>query len=303
MRKVSNNGTSSGESYEPADLSEASSQEWPSTAHMKWRAGCFAKYKLGGCTDPSCSRVHDLNPGEICSFLHCLEQTHHVIFPDSSSETQGAQWPSDPGDRCTSERLEYEDLQKSLREKFRGMSEAELVTKLPLTKSGHPSSMGSVLHASGKCRPCRNMFASHGCSDGVRCLFCHQEHSALSQLVESHLSCVNEHDDPEENGDAGKPSRFRPSKAKRDHYKEMVKELEADIQKDPFGWSIDSVVIPPAIAGKPSVKKKLLIRLALMADAARSSQMQISTQPATETTPPEDGNPKKKDRSRQLIAL
>jgi len=302
--KVSNNGTSSGESHEPADgLSEASSQERPPTAHMKWRAGCFAKYKLGGCTDPSCDRVHDLSPCEIVSFLHWLEQTHHVIFPDSSSETIGAQRPSDPVERCTNERLEYEDLQKALRERFRGMTEAMLLTKLPLTKSGSPSSIGSVLHASEKCRPCRNMFASHGCPDGVRCLFCHQDHSALSHLVES-VSCADEHDDPEENGDAGKPSRFRPSKAKRDYYKEMVKQLEADIQKDPFGWNIDSVTIPPAIANKPSVKKKLLIRLALIADTARSSQILCSTQPAweSETTPRGSGNPKK-ERSRQLIAL
>merc|ERR1712235_160271 len=118
------------------------------------------------------------------------------------------------------------DLQKSIRARFRGMSEAMLLTKLPLTKSGNPSSMGSVLHVSGKCKPCRNMFASHGCPDGVRCLFCHQEHTGLFQLVESHLSCVAEHDDPEESGNAGKPLRFRPSKAKRDHYKAMVKQLK-----------------------------------------------------------------------------
>merc|ERR1712079_649638 len=137
MRKVSNNCTSSGESYEHVDgRSEASSQEPPLPAHMKWRAGCFAKYKLGGCADPSCSREHDLNPGEICSYLSYLEQTHHMIFPDSSSETQGAQWQADHGDRCTSERLEYEDLQKSLRERFRGMSEAMLLKKLPIIKSG-----------------------------------------------------------------------------------------------------------------------------------------------------------------------
>jgi len=310
MRKVSNNGTSSGgESYDFADgLSEASSaslQEQPPGA-QKWRAGCFAKYKLGSCTDPQCTRLHDLNPSEICSYLTCLEQTHHRIFPDSSSETPGARGSSDPSGmeqhRCMSERLEYEDLQKSLRERFRGMSEAAFLATLPLTKSGSPSSMGSVLHASGKCRPCRNVFMPGGCPNGVRCLFCHQEHSALSQLVESHLSCVDEHGDPEQDGNSGKPERFRPSKAKRDQYKQMVKDLEDEIMKDPFGWSIDSVAIPPTIASKPSVKKKLLIRLAMTADTARSSQMQHKSNEA-EKDPSTDGNPKKKDRSRQLIAL
>jgi len=321
MSKMSNNGASSGESYEHADgPSEASSQERPPTAFLKWRAGCFAKYKLGGCADPSCNRAHDLNPGEICCFLSWLEQTHHVIFQDSSSETrgpmahrgsdsssetQGAQFHTDPGDRCTSERLEYEDLQRSLRERFRGMSDAMLLTQLPPTKSGKLSSMGSVLHVTGKCRPCRNMFALHGCPDGLRCLYCHQEHSALSQLVESHLSCVDEHDNQEENGDARRSSKFRPSKAKRDHYKEMIKELEADIHKDPFGWRLENVAIPPAVANKPTVKKKLLMRLAMLADAARSSQMQCSTQPASEAETVVSGNdnPKMKDRSRQLISL
>jgi len=296
--KASNTGSSSVESYDPADgLSEASSQERPPTsahmrAHMRLQAACFAKYKLGGCTDPSCSHSHDLNPSEISAFLHYLEQTHHVVFPDSSS------------DPSTSDRLDYDELQKSVRERFRGMSEAMLMTKVPLTKAGNPSSMGSVLHSTGKCRPCRNMFSSHGCPDGVRCLFCHQEHTALSTLI-PHLSCVDEDAVPEENVYAGKPSRFRPSKAKRDYYKETVKRLEAEIQRDPFGWSIDSVAIPAAIASRPSVKQKLLIRLALMADTARASQMQGSTQQAieAETAPPENDNSKKKSRPRQLIAL
>jgi len=295
VRKVSSSFTSSGESYGPAEgCSELSSQERPPAAPTKWRAGCFAKYKLGGCADPSCMFTHDLSPGEISSFLHCVERTHHVVFPDSSSETQGSQRLLDPDDLFTSEKLGYEDLQKLLRERFRCMSEATLLTKLPLTKSGKPSSMGTLLHASGRCRPCRHMLTSHSCPNGMRCLFCHQEHTALEQLVE--------HDDLKQNGDVGKPSRFRPSKAKRDNYKELVKELEDDIQRDPFGWSMDSVVIPPAIENRPTLKRKLLIRLALMADAARSSQ---SKQPAieVETAPPQNGNPKTKDRSRQFIAL
>eukprot|EP00419_Tripos_fusus_P006746 CAMPEP_0172674604 /NCGR_PEP_ID=MMETSP1074-20121228/12824_1 /TAXON_ID=2916 /ORGANISM="Ceratium fusus, Strain PA161109" /LENGTH=306 /DNA_ID=CAMNT_0013492027 /DNA_START=15 /DNA_END=935 /DNA_ORIENTATION=- len=306
MHKLPSNCASS-ESYEHADgLSDGSSQERP--PNEKWRAGGLGKYKFGDCTDPSCNRVHDLNDGEICSFLHYLEQTRHVIFPDSSSETQRAQRSSESPrmeqHRCASKRLEYEDLQKSLRERFRGMTEAMLLTKVPRTPSGNPTSVGSVLHESGRCRPCRNMLMPHGCPSGVRCLFCHQEHTALSQFAESHLSCVDEHDDLEENSDKSRPERSRPSKAKRDQYKEMVMKLEADIHKDPFGWNIESVVVPPAIANKPSVKKKLLIRLALTADAAQSSHMRCSRNPSNEAemAPFESRNPKK-ERSRQLVAL
>merc|ERR1712241_838033 len=132
-----------------------------------------------------------------------------------------------------------------------------VMERLPLTTSGHPSSIGSLMHADGACRPCRSILLGQDCPRGFRCRFCHLEHSTLSCLLQPGSSRFNE------------DNRSRPSKAKRDRYKEIVQQMEADILQDPFGWNPESVQVPVELSRKPDVKQKLLIRLATTAERAR----------------------------------
>jgi len=237
----------------------------------RWRHGCISKYMHGTCEDQYCSSLHDLNSEETEVLLKHKEQALHVVFSDTSSHstthsTHGTQRnsASDPSEQQSNAESGTQDLRQQLSKKFAGMDDGTILRKLPLTRSGHPSSMGSVMHAHGTCRPCRFILLGQHCRHGFRCHFCHLEHSQLSGLLELNPS----HD--------GLPptAATRPSKAKRTRYKEMVKELEADIFLDPWGWSIDAVQIPPEIDCKPDVKQKLMIRLATTADKARSSCVQ-----------------------------
>jgi len=172
--------------------------------------------------------------------------------------------------------LPYKDLKHILCRHFSSISSQMLEANLPLTQSGDPSSMGSVLHAAGTCKPCRYILASEACPYGTRCLFCHMDHSTVCKEV----GCCFDEDDRLDK--KHEPQRNLPSKQARDHYKRIAQQLEAEVLQDPFGWSVESVEIPHRIARKPDVKKKLLMRLASLADVARSSQMhQIQQQVPT----------------------
>eukprot|EP00928_Gymnodinium_smaydae_P011323 TRINITY_DN14194_c0_g2_i3.p1 TRINITY_DN14194_c0_g2~~TRINITY_DN14194_c0_g2_i3.p1 ORF type:complete len:253 (-),score=17.70 TRINITY_DN14194_c0_g2_i3:437-1171(-) len=48
-------------------------------------------------------------------------------------------------------------------------------------KVAHTASIGSALHASGQCLPCKYIKQNAGCKDGVACTFCHCAHAELSQ--------------------------------------------------------------------------------------------------------------------------
>mmetsp|Transcript_65647 Transcript_65647/g.166492 ORF Transcript_65647/g.166492 Transcript_65647/m.166492 type:complete len:157 (-) Transcript_65647:18-488(-) len=67
---------------------------------------------------------------------------------------------------------------------------------LPVDENGQLTSVGSLLHEKGLCRPCLFLKTPIGCRMGVNCKFCHIWHKA---------------------GDSR-----RPCKAKRDRYKSLV---------------------------------------------------------------------------------
>jgi hypothetical protein len=52
----------------------------------------------------------------------------------------------------------------------------EVAAVVPQDRDGNPTSMGSLKHAYGKCRICEDFKAGH-CRKGVRCGFCHFDHS------------------------------------------------------------------------------------------------------------------------------
>ncbi|CAJ1393608.1 unnamed protein product [Effrenium voratum] len=55
--------------------------------------------------------------------------------------------------------------------------EAEILEEIPLDEEGQLTSIGSVLHGSGECRPCAFLGSERRpCSNGAACLFCHLPH-------------------------------------------------------------------------------------------------------------------------------
>ena len=103
-----------------------------------------------------------------------------------------------------------------------------LVPRDPST--GRPLTIGSLEHPDGTCRPCI-FFLRAKCFKGLRCSFCHFNHTALRKQIvvpPPTVACV----DGSLNGDtsdvaAGKPTtktkRLRPSKRTR----ELIKQINA----------------------------------------------------------------------------
>jgi len=136
---------------------------------------------------------------------------------------------------------------------------------LPRDDAGRMTSIGGLLHASGRCRPCRDMIAGHVCGKGMRCCFCHYPHDPIPRSV------VDMDVGDQRRGGA------RPCKSQREEYRRYVAEIEERIHTDPWSFDPTTLALPPRIFdGRPEVKSKFLMRLSAMADrlkgeAARSA--------------------------------
>jgi len=273
------------------ELGENSDQDQP-----RWRRGCYTLYRLGICKDKSCAYAHDLDTTELSHFLSWKNQRGHVLFQSDSADqynsgdhsnsadhskdsrstaTEGSDFGCLHGDDTQAEteqfrnkRLQYQELQRTLRRHFKGMDDAALAASLPLDEDGQTSSMGSTLHQSGNCRPCRHMMISNTCPEGMKCLFCHLKHTMPSQVIDAQLASLGETDELEEK----RRERQRPCKSKRDQYKKIVNKFEAEILRDPFGFNIESVKVPPRIFTSPELTSKFMRRLESIAESARRAQ-------------------------------
>mmetsp|Transcript_73068 Transcript_73068/g.144895 ORF Transcript_73068/g.144895 Transcript_73068/m.144895 type:complete len:379 (-) Transcript_73068:76-1212(-) len=267
-----------------ADLGENSDPD-----KSRWRRGCYTLYRLGICKDKSCAYAHDLDNAELSHFLKWKNQRGHVLFQSNSgdqsnsgehskdsrsTETDGSDLgclnvddtDAENEQQSRNKRLQYQELQRQLRRDFKGMDDETLARSLPLQENGLPSSMGSTLHKSGNCRPCRHMMISQTCPEGTRCLFCHLQHKMPSQVIDSQLASLGEDHELE---DKKRRERHRPCKSKRDQYKKIVKTFEDEILKDPFGFNIESVKVPPRIFASPELTSKFMRRLESISEAAR----------------------------------
>jgi len=259
----------------------------------RWTRGCYTLYRLGICKDKSCAYAHDLDTTELSHFLNWKNQRGHVLFQSDSADhcnsgdhSNSAEHSKDSRSTATevsdfgclhgddtqaeteqfrNKRLQYQELQRTLRRHFKGMDDATLAANLPLDEDGQPSSMGSTLHKSANCRPCRHKMISNTCPEGMKCLFCHLKHRMPSQVIDAQLACLGETDELEDK----RRERQRPCKSKRDQYKKMVKKFEVEILKDPFGFNIESVNVPPRIFASPELTSKFMRRLESIAHGAR----------------------------------
>lgn len=74
--------------------------------------------------------------------------------------------------------LEIEMDQRAVEETPGAESLEALIGRLPRDEEGRPTSVGSVGHVVGTCRPCAFLTSEQRpCQNGVRCLFCHFPHA------------------------------------------------------------------------------------------------------------------------------
>jgi len=279
------NGSRRG-SFTPG-LQSNSSSAAPQSSQPRWHHGCYMKYRMGACNEPSCSYLHDLDSKERACFLALTEREKHIVFRSERSDSSvGRDRSRDLGDHSEfssdddeeaqpdSSRRDsqqqpraYHNLIQQLRDKFKDYDNADLVACLPCDSAGQATSIGSTLHMTAQCKPCRYKIMQQPCADGVRCMYCHMDHN-LSTSLES----VNIAQQP--TADGGGKSKVRPCKGKRDRYRKHVSRITEQIMANPFSWSVDRMEIPPSIECNPELKRKFLARMAVIAEHARTQGAQ-----------------------------
>jgi len=81
--------------------------------------------------------------------------------------------PSTPTSPCC-EAAEVEEEEEPLE---------SVLARVPRDPEGQPTSIGSIRHALGDCRPCAYSGSSHRpCINSVRCLFCHLQHTPKRRI-------------------------------------------------------------------------------------------------------------------------
>jgi len=167
---------------------------------------------------------------------------------------------------------EHQRLLRRLRDHFKDVPDEVLPEMLPKNEFGHAASVGSLLHALDKCRPCRDMRLPQVCSKGLRCGFCHLSHdSVLAGMLDSETGVA---------ANAGSMSCPAPRlrKCQRDRYRRFVNTLEEQIRHDPFGWSLERAAFPNSMFdGRPELKDKLMLRLSSIIERSRNGALRDGT--------------------------
>ena len=97
--------------------------------------------------------------------------------------------------------------------------------------TGRPLTIGSIQHSSGNCRPCI-FFLKAKCFKGIRCSFCHFNHSALRKQIAVPANGSG----AIPTGNAVKTKRLRPSKRTREMIKQINDQMAFDdVHEDPSG--------------------------------------------------------------------
>jgi len=240
---------------------------------LRWQRGCYSKYGWGSCHQSACPYLHDLTTAEADQLLNWKKEEHHYVFQSDASNSNSCH----AGDSSTSNEVAGRDAasvpvvdaQMSNQQLVRGLraqfetTDDNVLSELVKKQTGSVTSIGSLLHSQGSCRPCRYVISTRPCPDGLRCGFCHLLHDNLASNVASMMDSMAMPVDEEAH--VGK----RPCKTRREKYRKLVAACESQIREDPFGWSIESVQIPPSINGNLDLKNKFLMRLMSIAEEAQ----------------------------------
>lgn len=133
------------------------------------------------------------------------------------------------------------------------VTEAQLHS-IPLDAAGRQTSLGSVAHVAGECKPCLFINTKMGCQNGTNCQFCHFPHKRQNKL--------------------------RPCKGKRDRYRQLVARMEQMIECDPDGFDDKQLNLPPSIAGNHVLKAKLMTKMHAHAQLVKARENREGVPPA-----------------------
>jgi len=128
---------------------------------------------------------------------------------------------------------------------------ALLYARIPKDDHGNLTSIGSIAHVVGECKPCLFVHTGTGCQSGAHCDFCHFVHK--------------------------RKTKPRPCKGKRDRYRKLVAKLEKLIEDNPDTWDEHAVELPPSIMSNPSLRNKMMERLRAHAASAKAQQQTAAT--------------------------
>lgn len=245
----------------------------------RWQRGCYSKYSVGVCRVADCQYLHDLSPGEAHKLLSWKRQEQgHLVFTsrsntnsntDTNSSKSGERRPDGSGlaelvesaGSIPSMGPQRQQLIRRLKEHFIDTDDEELRKQLPRDEDNAATSIGSLLHESGRCRPCRDLLVGTICFRGMRCGFCHFPHDPFPASV------------VDTNSGDRRRTHTRPCKGQQNKYRKHVERVEEQIRVDPWSFDPETVYLPPNIFdGKPQLRSKFMMRMSALVDVAKAQQ-------------------------------
>jgi len=265
-------------------FSSAASKVTNSSRQPRWHHGCYMKYRLGACHVPNCAHLHDLDNKETASFMGWTQQENHVVFGSEGSDSSahpgaGYRERRDLGDASEASSVEnaveapldssyhddgqpknlgHQDLAEQLRRQVKGFSDDALAACLPRDSAGQLTTIGSILHESNTCKPCRHKMSLQPCA-------------------------------PQQQVNDSK-SRTRPHKGKRERYRKYARMISDQIMADPFWWSATTMDLPQSIDYNPELKRKFMARMEAIAEYARTQVAQGAASSSALILPQSLGN-------------
>jgi len=175
--------------------------------------------KRESTSDPSSSRSSSRSSRNSSESMHASDLgSAHRLFETSSSSSKDAQQPNGPGTSRSKGFLDERDVERSQED-----------------NSDVEKPVGSSLHPSGRCKPCRFVLTRRGCTSGDDCKFCHLPHDV---------------------GEIPK-RKARPGKTTRDSFKKFCAKQKAEIAHNPLTFDPSMVKVPHYIQSKPRLVRRL----------------------------------------------
>lgn len=123
-----------------------------------------------------------------------------------------------------------------------------LRTQVPRDENGEPTSIGSVGHEQGACKPCLFAHAAVGCLNGVACDFCHIPHK--------------------------RKNLPRPCKGQRDRrFRRFITQVERTMEHDPESLDLGlPQSLPPSVETNQALRIKLIQNLQARAKQVKTQR-------------------------------
>lgn len=117
-----------------------------------------------------------------------------------------------------------------------------LKAMIPIDEHGLYTSIGSMGHFNGDCKACSFANSKAGCTNGIRCRYCHFEHARIRSGARN-----------------GK--KMRPCKGKRIRIRKIMNRVSGEIESAPDDFSYESLSLPPSLRANEKLESKLRVQL------------------------------------------